>query len=293
MQLTKQRLQQTIQQPRKDGFLPPPPPAKRIATDEGWAMFDAGTLYPESDGKPMAENTTQFQYLVTIEGNLESLFAERPDVFVCGDLLWYPTRGENQTRLAPDVMVIFGRPKGHRGSYLQWQEENVAPQVVFEILSPSNRKQEMDEKFAFYERYGVEEYYIYDPARGRLQGWLREEHSRLEPIARMIGWQSPRLGVRFLLSGYHLQLEHPDGSRFLSFVELSKRIEEVEDRALSELLARADVEEALVKSEQGRFDAEQARLDAEQQVQIEVNARAQAEARLHELEAKLREAGLL
>ncbi len=221
MQLTKQRSQQIVQQPRKDGFLPPPPPAKRIATDEGWAMFDAGTLYPESDGKPMAENTTQFQYLVTIEGNLESLFAERPDVFVCGDLLWYPTRGENQTRLAPDVMVIFGRPKGHRGSYLQWQEENVAPQVVFEILSPSNRKQEMDEKFAFYERY------------------------------------------------------------------------EVEDRALSELLARADVEEALVKSEQGRFDAEQARLEAEQQVQVEVSARTQVEARLHELEAKLRAAGLL
>ncbi len=40
--------------------------------------------------------------------------------------------------VAPDVMVVFGRPKGRRGSYKQWQEDNIAPQVVFAILSPSN-----------------------------------------------------------------------------------------------------------------------------------------------------------
>lgn len=117
-------------------------------------------IYPESDGMPMADNSKQFRYIVTIEGNLEILFANQPDVFVIGDMLWYPAQGHPEIRQAPDVMVAFGRPKGDRGSYLQWREANIAPQVVFEILSPGTRKRKMDDKFAFYDRYGVEEYYL-------------------------------------------------------------------------------------------------------------------------------------
>lgn len=76
-------------------------------------------VYPETDGEPMANNTEQFTWIVTIKENLELLFAENPDVFVAGDLLWYPVEGDNRLRQAPDVMVVFGRPKGRRGSYLQ------------------------------------------------------------------------------------------------------------------------------------------------------------------------------
>jgi len=82
-------------------------------------------IYPDSDGQPMADNTKQFRWIVTIKENLEILFAEVPDVFVAGDLLWYPIEGNNKTRIAPDAMVVFGRPKGdspsetlcERGSY--------------------------------------------------------------------------------------------------------------------------------------------------------------------------------
>ena len=79
-------------------------------------------IYPEDDGQPMAENTLQFQWIVTIKEGLERAFRDRPDVFVAGDLLWYPTEGEPETRQAPDAMVVFGRPKGYRGSYRQWEE---------------------------------------------------------------------------------------------------------------------------------------------------------------------------
>ena len=92
-------------------------------------------------------------------------------MFVAGDLLWYPVAGDNKTRIAPDALVAFGRPKGDRGSYKQWEEGGMAPQVVFEVLSPGNTRQEMADKLAFYDRYGVEEYYLYDPDHGRLQGW--------------------------------------------------------------------------------------------------------------------------
>src|SRR4051812_37905425 len=95
--------------------------------------------YPESDGEPIAENTKQFQWIMTIQGGIDALYRDDPNVFVAGDLLWYPVEGDNTIRVAPDALVAFGRPKGHRGSYLQWLEGHVAPQVVFEIASPGNR----------------------------------------------------------------------------------------------------------------------------------------------------------
>jgi Uma2 family endonuclease len=50
-------------------------------------------VYPDSDGKPMADNTKQFRWIVVIKENLEWLFADHPDVFIAGDLLWYPVGG--------------------------------------------------------------------------------------------------------------------------------------------------------------------------------------------------------
>ena len=117
--------------------------------------------YPESDGLPMAENTLQYQWIVTIVTGLRHLFENDPNVFVAGDLFWYPAEARPKIRMAPDAMVAFGRPAGHRRSYLQWEEGGIAPQVVFEVLSPGNRAGEMAAKRAFYTRYGVEEYLIH------------------------------------------------------------------------------------------------------------------------------------
>ena len=161
----------------------------------------------------MADNTLQYEWIVTIKGGLDALYADEPNVFVAGDLLWYPVKGEPTTRSAPDAMVAFGRPKGYRGSYKQWEEENIPPQVVFEVLSPGNRPIAMERKFQFYERYGVEEYYIYDPDDGSLDGWLRNgEH--LEKVPRMAGFVSPRLGIRFEPGegSDNLKIFGPDGA---------------------------------------------------------------------------------
>ena len=65
-----------------------------------------------------------------------------------------------------------------------------------EVLSPGNRPAEMGRKFQFYQRYGVLEYYIYDPDDGFLQGW-RRVGDHLEEVLRMAGFVSPRLGIRF------------------------------------------------------------------------------------------------
>jgi Uma2 family endonuclease len=120
--------------------------------------------YPSSDGKPLADNTKQARWIILLDTALAGLFRRDKDVFVAADLNWYPVEGEPIVN-APDVLVAFGRPKGDRPSYKQWEEDGVAPQVVFEILSPGNDVFEMARKLQFYDDYGVEEYYLYDPRR--------------------------------------------------------------------------------------------------------------------------------
>ncbi|MDJ0659469.1 MAG: Uma2 family endonuclease [Crocosphaera sp.] len=183
-------------------------------------------IYPDSDGKPMADNTLQFRWITIIKANLDWLFSQDNNVFVAGDLLWYPLEGNNKKRLAPDVMVVFGRPKGERGSYQQWKEDNIAPQVVFEILSPGNTQTEMSRKLLFYDRYGVEEYYIYDPHKNEVSGLLRSEEG-LEIIDNMDGWESPRLRIRFEITEPELKLYYPDGNPFTSYTQEKQRADKL------------------------------------------------------------------
>jgi Uma2 family endonuclease len=190
-------------------------------------------VYPDSDGQPMADNTLQFQWIVTIKEGLDRVFHDRPDVFVAGDLLWYPVKGRPKVRQAPDALVALGRPKGYRGSYKQWEEGGIAPQVVFEVLSPGNRAGKMARKFKFYERHGVQEYYIYDPDKVKLTGYERIGGA-LKVIAEMNGWTSPRLGIRFDMSGPELVIYDPDGGRFLTYQELAEEHDRAVDRANSE-----------------------------------------------------------
>jgi Uma2 family endonuclease len=220
--------------------------------------------YPDSDGNPMADNTKQFKLIVMIKENLDIWYAPMANVFVAGDLLWYPIEGDNATRLAPDTMVAFGTGKGDRGSYQQWNENNIAPQVVFEILSSSNFAPEMEEKRKFYETHGVEEYYSFDPDRLRLKGWLRAD-DRLIAIPDMNGWISPRLQTRFAQVNGELEIYRPDGRKFLTSVEL--------DQLAQQQALRAEQQRLIAREEKHRAEREQQRADrAEAQMsQVVIN----------------------
>ena len=241
-------------------------------------------VYPDSDGMPMADNTQQFRAIVTIQGNLDALFRDRADVFVAGDLLWYPVEGRPDIRRAPDALVVFGRPKGDRGSYRQWEEAGIAPQVVFEVLSRGNTLTEIAAKFEFYDTYGVEEYYVYDPERGEMTGW-RQVAGRLRVIEEIDGWVSPRLGVRFGREGGEVRLYLPDGRPFVSFVELQAQLEHERQRA--------EAERQRAEEERRRAEEEQQRAEAEAQARMEAEQRAEAERqRAERLAARLRALGI-
>ena len=119
----------------------------------------------------------------------------------------------------------------------------------------------MAEKREFYQKYGVEEYYIYDPDRFRLTGWIRSG-DKLIASANMEGWVSPLLSIRFTQVNGDLEIYRSDDRRFLSSLELD-RVAEVERK-------RADLEELRANQEQQRADQEQQRADqALQEVTLE------------------------
>jgi Uma2 family endonuclease len=251
-------------------------------------------VYPESDGKPMADNTRQFRWIQVLHGNIAALFRNEPDVFVAGDLLCYPEEGHPEVNTAPDVLVVFGRPKGDRRSYKQWEEGCVPLTVVFEILSPTNTVLEMAAKFAFYEDHGVEEYYIYDPDNNHLQVFQRRGEV-LVRVRRTQGFVSPRLGIRFDLSGPEMVVLSPDGRRFCTFEELEadwvqaqQRAQEAERRAAK---AEQDIEDAERRAAKAEQDIEDVQRRAARQTELMRRAlRQQATAdELQELEQLLKQ----
>jgi len=244
-------------------------------------------LYPDSDGQPMGENTKQFNLIALIKENLEALFAEQPDVFIAGDLFWYPLEGRVNIRRAPDAMVVFGRPKGDRGSYKQWEEDNTAPQVVFEIISPGNTVKEMQHKLEFYTTYGVEEYYAYDPDDETLSGWIRTTTGELEPIAHapnLNGWISPRLGIRFDMPIHRsLTIYRPDGEPFKPLTVLfdernqARRERQILALRLQQEQEQREAAEQRAQREQQEREAAEQRAQREQQEREAAEQRAQRE----------------
>ena len=209
---------------------------------------DKPVVYPSSDGKRMAENTVQYRWIVTVKAGLDALFDHDPTVFVAGDNLIYPVEGDNKTRTAPDVYVAFGRPKGDRGSYQVWVEGGIFPQVVWEILSPGNRRGEMADKRAFYEEYGAEEYVVIDPDRHTAEVWLRDPAGRLVRVPDAAGWTSPRTGVTLVRGDPEWRVVRPDGRDF---------------ETPQEMFARAEAGRREADAERRRADANQREADAE------------------------------
>jgi len=261
--------------------------------------LDEDLLYPSSDGKPMAENTDQYEWIVRIKENLEVLFGNQDDVFIAADLFWYPMRSHpNQTSddqekksLAPDVMVVFGRPKGRRQSYKQWEENNIPPAVVFEILSPSNSDADMAEKLLFYQQHGVQEYYVYDPETYVLEVRVRRRNKLLE-ITEVDGWISPRLGIKFDTSHGELIIYGPDGKKFITTQERSDEAK-MQMQMIQQERQRAQQAEQRAEQERQRAEQERQRVQqAEQLVQQAEQRVEQERQRAEQLAVYLRSLGI-
>jgi Uma2 family endonuclease len=168
-------------------------------------------------------------------------------------------------------------------------EDNIAPQVAFEILSPSNKDRRgldsLEDKFDFYQTYGIKEYYTYDPDDLILEGWQRIG-DRLVQIPSMLNWVSPLLGIRFdWVAGQELILSRPDGQRFLSPVEIDRRLQQSEIQVWQEQQRTAQ--------ERRRAEAQEQRAEQANQLAEQESQRAeQASQRANRLAERLRALGI-
>lgn len=135
-------------------------PSKHPAYQE--AVEDLSIEYPDSDGEPMAENDYQLTAMLDTISMLREWFDDREDVYAGGDMLIYYKINDNETRVAPDVFVVFGTEKHKRNSWIVWREGK-APDIVMELASGSTWRRDMREKRDIYAEMGVIEYWRFDP----------------------------------------------------------------------------------------------------------------------------------
>ena len=159
---------------------------------------------------------------------------------------------------------------------MQWEEGNRPPTVVFEIWSPSNTLAAQYKKIKFYDRFGVEEFYAWNPERLEFSAFIRRNGS-LEPVSTEGGFESQLLGIRFEVKG-DLTVFYKDGSAFLTFAETIARSQ----AAVNERDAATQERDAVV----------QERDAVTQERDVVAQKYDQAAARAELLAAKLRELGI-
>ena len=250
--------------------------------------------YPSSDGRPVAESDHQFIPLTYAASRLRQHFRQRDDVYVAGNLLIYYEEG-TQARVAPDVFVVLGAPRRRRSSYLLWKEPK-APDFVLEITSRGTRGEDQGPKRDLYRRLGVTEYWQYDPTGDYLEpalqglGLVAGEYVRLgqrELADGTLVLTSAVLELELRLSERGLRFHDPVTGRDLpDLAETDAAHEQTEQRwhgaeqdRQRERQAREQAEQRWQRAEQDRQRERQARERAEQDRQRERQAREQAEQR--------------
>ena len=100
---------------------------------------------------------------------------------------------EDHNAVQPDLLFVSKENKlvvardGLHGS----------PDLVIEVLSPTNAKHDTMRKKALYEKFGVKEYWIVDPDTRHATGFMLTEKSYIalpEEVSRLV---SPMLGASF------------------------------------------------------------------------------------------------
>ena len=128
------------------------------------APTEIADIYPESDGKPMAETERHFRELLKNFNRIETHLAHIPDVYVLGDMMMYYEEGNPRKSISPDIFVAFGIGRKERRIYKIW-EEGKPPDFVLEFASKGTYRNDMRRKVELYAAIGISEYFVYDVDR--------------------------------------------------------------------------------------------------------------------------------
>ena len=213
-------------------------------------------VYPESDGKPMAETEAHRDLMIDFILMLKHYYQNNDDVCVSGNMLMYYKEGDPKKSVAPDVFVAFGVGKKRRRTFRTWEEANT-PDFVLEVASPSTFKEDIGKKKRLYaSELKVKEYYIYDPYGQTVPSFIG--YRLIDGLYQEIAFVNDRLSseVLGLELGEHkgeLRLYNPNTSEWLQpplerADKAEKRADKDEQEAEQEAIARKNAETELAQA---------------------------------------------
>jgi len=201
--------------------------------------------YPTRDGKPMGETDKHRELMSYLISALKGYFANQQNVYISGNNFVFWEEGNPKARISPDTYVVFGAEMRLRDSYMAWRENDLLPDVVFEVTSRKTQREDVETKLPLYEQVlKTPEYFLFDPTgdylRPRLQGYRLENgrYVRLELVNDRL--HSDQLGLDLVQEGEMLRLYDPvQGERLLTSQEKTQRLESAETE-LARLRAEID-----------------------------------------------------
>lgn len=154
--------------------------AEMTLMDSGYKPPPRGEDLPTSDGEPM-ETTRHREQMVLLIATLQDAWRSRDDYYVGGDMFVYYSELQAKHRdfRGPDVFVVMDTVKRERKSWVVWEEDGRAPDVVIELTSPSTEHIDHGDKMRVYARLlRVAEYYVFDPFTARLEAFEVDPETR-------------------------------------------------------------------------------------------------------------------
>ncbi|MEM6364347.1 MAG: Uma2 family endonuclease [Planctomycetota bacterium] len=144
----------------------------------------AEDLYPESDGRPMAETDLHQEWMWKLKQIFKYRYRDQ-NVYVASDLLVYYEENVPARFVVPDVFVVLNCDPSMRRVYKMWSDGG-PPTCVIEVTSQSTRREDELLKPTTYRNIGVKEYILYDPTADyldpSLQGHRLDSDGLYEPI---------------------------------------------------------------------------------------------------------------
>jgi Uma2 family endonuclease len=187
----------------------------------------------------MAETDLHRDDMVDTIHTLQDFFADRPRVYVSGNLLLYYEEGNPRKHVAPDVLVTLGIAKEPRRDYYLAWKEGKSPDFVAEITSKTTRREDQKKKLAIYrDILRVPEYILFDPRaeylKPPLQGFrlVGGDYASIEPVAGRL--PSEVLGLHLEREGQRLRLFDPATGQYLPTRLERAEAAEADQRRLAE-----------------------------------------------------------
>ena len=207
---------------------------------------------------------------------------ERRDRYVAGNMFVYFSPDQVKTRdfRGPDIFVVKGvRDTRMRNSWVVWEEDDLTPDYVIELASPSTVKFDLSGKKEIYERIlRTPEYVVYDPNSERLRGWrlMGGRYEELTPNDR--GWLwSEELELWLGVAAYRF-VNQTAAVKMLRFFD--------EDGQMLPTPQEAEAQRADQERRRAEVEAQRAEVEA-QRAEAEADARRAMEVELKRLKALL------